>query len=218
MERRRIGRWAPVIALLLLTSGAASGEETEPEEFGRSGPYVAVVAGYAYDISGAVTHYGVTTTMAQTGSPVVGIRGGYRLDPPVAVELQLDYLTGADASATVLPGGPPIPVPPGSVGSYDVSALSFTPNVRVHLLPGRIQPYTVFGIGLFWSQIGDASPGLGLYDDWSEVSFLVRVGGGLALQIDDHIALELGAEYIRPYGNNSQFRHVGFTGALLYKF
>lgn len=207
-----------MVALLLLASGAASGEEAEPEEFGRGGPYVAVLAGYAYDISGAVTHYGVTTTMAQTGSPVVGIRGGYRIYETLAVEAQIDYLTGASASATVLPGGPPVPLPAGSVGRYDVSAMSFTPNVRVHILPGRIQPYTVVGIGLFWSQIGDASPGLGLYDDWSEVSFLVRAGGGLALQIDDHVALELGAEYIRPYGNNSQFRHVSFTGALLYKF
>lgn len=218
MVRRWIGRWAAVLALLLLASGAASAEEAEPEEFGQTGRYVAVLAGYAHDIGGAVTQYGVTTSVAQTGSPVVGVRAGYRVDPPVAIELQLDYLTGASASATVLPGGPPLPIPPGSVGSYDISALSFTPNARVYLLPGRIQPYGVVGVGLFWSRISDTSPGLGIYDDWSEVSLLVRAGGGLALQIDDHIALELGAEYIRPYGHNSTFRHVSFTGALLYKF
>jgi len=215
------GRWAAVVVVLLqAASPALAQDETEPEEFGRTGPYVAVHGGYAHDIDGNLTQYGVTVYTEQTGSPVIGLRAGYRMRPPMAVELQLDYLTGTSSNATVL-GGPPLPpLPPGTTtGQLEISALSFTPNLRVYLLPGRIQPYTVIGIGLFWSRIGDASPpALGLFEERSEVSFLVRAGGGLSIQIDQHVALELGAEYIRPYGHNSSLRHVEFTGAVMYRF
>jgi len=221
-------RWARLVAvvlgLLLLVSAPAlaqdDDEETEPGEFGRKGLYVALLAGYGYQMNGFVEQYDVGVATSSNGSPQIGGRVGYRILPPLAVELQLDYLTGASTNVTLLANSSPAPLPPGAVfGRFDVDALSFTPNIRIYMLPGRVQPYGVLGIGLFWSSLDDVQPAaLGFFADRSETTFLLRAGGGLALQITDEIAVELGAEYIRPSAQNAPFRNVSFTGALLYKF
>ena len=209
--------------LLVCLPTLATAEEDdagEPEEFGRTGAYVALLAGYAHESANTITPYGIALSLRSSGTAQVGFRGGYRLHPPLAVELQLDYRTATASTATLLGSAAPLTAPVGRSASAELDALSVTPNIRIYLLPGRIQPYAVVGIGLFWSEVGSlfSTATSTSFTGYSETSFLLRAGGGVAVQLTDQIALELGAEYMRPDELNESLRHVSFTGALLYRF
>jgi hypothetical protein len=104
----------------------------------------------------------------------VGVAGGYRLHPNIAVEGLFQWLGTSDI------GGIPV------VKRWDATA-----NVRVST-SGRVQPYAVVGGGYGSLQLGP-TPSVG--------GFVARFGGGLDVYVTNNIALYTEVAYMLATGD-----------------
>ena len=116
-------------------------------------------------------------------------RIGRRFLPHLSVEVQTEYMNGFDVKL---------------VGAPDVSvdALSFSVNLRVPLLTGRVQPYGLLGGGALWvfkdrdfpyrAILYDAESESGPIEfeeivDADRVGAQVRMGAGLDIYVTEHV-------------------------------
>jgi hypothetical protein len=145
-------------------------------------------------------------THSSDGSGTIGAKFGYRLQPPLAVELQFEYFLGAENEIL-------------GTTTFKVDGFTLTPNFKLYLFPGRIQPYGVFGPGLIWARGSDLKvQGISVPFDDADIAWVIRGGGGFDIHITKNMAVELGADYVRPYGSLSNLRSWSFAATAMYRF
>jgi len=210
-----------VATVLLVGLVPVLGQAEEAKRVGhfRAGPYVALGGGVALFESpgffsldpGNDLSYGDFNGDEVRGSGTV--RVGYRLREPLAIEVQNVYLdtSGANTAFVELDSlGNPVP----STLSQAVAggAWLMTVNLRIYLTPPvyRVQPLLVLGGGLIY--VDNALDG-------NSTSAMGRFGGGIAVHITDHIALEVEAAYLKPTKEVGEvFKHTAVDAALVYRF
>lgn len=174
-----------LIALVATARGCSSDVSAE-SEFARDGAYVGIGGSYgieAFNFDGTTGNSGGVT-----------LRTGYRCHPNVGAELQAEYFTGFDAEDPLI--------------TPEVDSWVLTANSRLYpltsLLPGRIQPYLLAGIGAMNAD--------------SETGLTMRFGGGLDVYATPHLSLTAGVSYLVPYDAVSKFDTVSLSAGIDYRF
>ncbi|MDE0884189.1 MAG: porin family protein [Myxococcota bacterium] len=110
-------------------------------------------------------------------------RGGARLNRWFAVEGQVEWVSGFDATSKGIATFNEID--PGlGLTSASVDSVAYTINARLYLTEGRIQPYAIAGIG---GQNSWLDTNLGNSDTFT--SFIGRFGAGVDLYLTENLAL-----------------------------
>lgn len=198
-------RTSLVIALTILTVSLVTlaPAATQAADYSAPGFYLAVGGGVSFDteLEDSVRLLDPTATVGSSG--VVGLRGGVRPHPHVAVEFDLEYLIGSDIVVPSLPL------------ALDLEAITMTSNIRLYLLTGRFQPYALAGMGFM---NGRASASGLISGSGSTTAFAMRFGGGLESYVTEHIFVDVGVAYLLPFGTLDGFDYVSVRGAVGYKF
>jgi len=168
-------------------------------DFARSGPYLQVGGVYAFENIDADVF--VSGFPAPPGGEFVGgnwddswgyeIRGGYRVNPWVAVELEWEHYLDFDFdSASGYPGT-------RSVGK-DLESYILTANGKVYPVHGRFQPYALIGMGWQNGQMERSQLAPGGTDDFDHDALAFRFGAGLDVYFTDMIGMAAEAGYVLP--------------------
>ena len=206
-------RLAAILVAALATTGCASaaftqekdkewyaGSPTGREEFDRVGPYIglSLIKGMEdFDTQGS----GVT---ASDSDASLGIKGGLRVQPNIAVELALESLNGFEVT------------PPG--GQIDVDFVNVVVQGKVFLLPGRVQPFVFAGFGYVSAELDASTPFVpgGFSDD--ESGALYRVGAGADVYVTPGVAVFGEASYNLLGGDLKDLDHFDLALGLLFRF
>jgi opacity protein-like surface antigen len=132
------------------------------------------------------------------------IRGGYRVHPNLATELQFEWLDEFELENT-------------AAAEASVEGVwSLTANAKGFISTGRFQPFIIVGLGYY--DVGDTSQSgttEALPDDGA---FGVRAGGGFDYFLTDNIALDLEATYNFATDQLDDLRYLSFSWGLMFKF
>ncbi len=170
---------APILGLALVTVAGAS---PDTPATGRTGAYVGGGVLYAVeDLDDAGVGFG--------DSWGFDARGGYRVHRNIAVEGQLQYFDEFGAGVST----------PFGRADLDLQGLAVTANAKGYPLTGRIQPYSLLGIGFSWFEATARLRGLTATD--SSVDFVFRGGGGIDFYLTDHVVLNAEATYLLVTGD-----------------
>jgi hypothetical protein len=165
----------------------AEGAEKAGEElaWSRPGGYIGIGGTFAlerFDIYGR-----------QSDSGSVVFRGGYRGYAWLAVELLGEVLPRFE----------------GEGGADDVSGFQVTANAKLLLPLGRLEPWTMAGIGILDVDQDQRSR----RDD-----FAFRTAVGLDLHLTPRWSLYGEAAYLLPTGEVDRFDYATFGGGLVFRF
>lgn len=127
-------------------------------------------------------------------SGVLSLRAGYRGLPHVAVELLGEVLPNFDGDQA----------PDGDVDGYAVTA-----NGKLYLPLGRVEPWTMAGIGFL-----DIAP----ENRHEREDFAFRFAAGLDAYLTRHWAFYLEAAYVLPTGDVSDYRYSQYGAGFLLRF
>lgn len=174
-------------------------------DFARSGPYVAVGAGFAIstqaeDALRALPDGFSTSSVGESAD--IGLRLGYRLSPHFATELDLEYVLGFKASRPDIPE------------IWDAKVFTATWNVRAYYTTGRVQPYALVGAGFLYGNRSSSSP---LFSG-DLARFAIRLGGGLEVYVTDNIFLDAGFAYVIPFSDPYDLDYMSIRGSVGYRF
>lgn len=177
----------PIFVIALSTTAfGCTADVTAESEYARDGAYVGLANSYGIDE--------FTSNGSVHNSQGIAMTGGYRCHPNVAAELQAEYFTGFEAEDPLL--------------APEVEEWVVTGNSRLYpltsLLPPRIQPYLLAGIGMMHAN--------------SETGLAMRFGGGLDLYLTPQLALTAGVSYIYPYEAVTKFDTLSLSAGLDYRF
>ncbi len=138
---------------------------------------------------------------------------GYRAHPYLAVEAQTTYYGLQEFEEDDNRDG----------NEVELDPLVFTVNAKAYpipdlLLEGRVQPFVLFGMGLFTADIrlvfGDV-----LTRDGRDTDFAMRFGGGVEYYATDNWQISAQATYVLPTGNVSRFDFVSIRPLMVsYRF
>jgi len=174
------------IALMAMIGTAAQAQE----DFSRPGFYMG--AGFAFGVEAW------DGAPADMGIPVgFDLLLGMRLMPNLAVEAEIEYLTGFE------PDGVPV----------EISALTTTANLKAYLPMDRFQPFALIGIG---GTTYFADAGWYLWED--ESAFSMRFGGGADYYFTENIALGAKVSYVLMTGDLDGGDYVSFAFGAKYRF
>jgi hypothetical protein len=253
-----------LVGLVFATSAVAQSDERESPDFGRNGPYVGISGSYALpldwsgdfhgpfnaaasDLANASAQASLDAMNSQAGFQEIVIRSsgvdlddgllgfgavvGYRVAPNAALEVEGEWLTGSNASSFTIENT-------GDTGTAEVKDLwTITANVRVYPLTGRLQPYGVFGLGVYHSTLDVRARTTGLTTptdgippvvsadfaiDSSESSLdgALRAGAGLDAYVTAHFAARVGFDYVYPFVDTGFVKtdYISIRFGLLYRF
>ena len=175
------------VSILLLSASIA---QAQSEYGGEVGGYIGVSGFYALDTSS-----GDVDDIADTDDGGFALRAGFRIAPPLAIELQGDYNN--------------------SWTDFDLWTL--TTNFRVYPLQmeafggavGRFQPYVIAGVGVIG---GDPDS-----DDY-QLNGAFRMGAGVNFYVTEQLAIDAGSEWTVGTGFWSDASYMKFGLGLQYNF
>jgi hypothetical protein len=134
----------------------------------------------------------------------LGIKGGLRVQPNIAVELALESLNGFEVT------------PPGA--QIDIDFVNVVVQGKVFLLPGRVQPFVFAGFGYVQAELDASTPFVpgGFSDD--ESGSLFRVGAGADIYVTPGMAVFGEASYNLLGGDLKDLDHFDLALGLLFRF
>jgi opacity protein-like surface antigen len=214
--RKRTGLVVAVLGWTLTLSSAmgqtsTAAETTSPQDLSRSGAYLGVGPAYV------VSDFNLPGRVSADNGVGLDARGGYRLLPNLAAELDLQYATRFDIHQGQNHS---------KVGTVDT--LVVTANAKGYPLSGwqlscsgglcvlakeRVQPYGVVGIGLLRSSETD-TPGVSIAG--GETVFASRFGGGVDVYVTANVVLNVEGTYVLAAHGGRDVTPIVF--ALQYRF
>lgn len=183
---------ALVVTLALLWPGTAP---ADGDDFARPGGFVG---------GGFVGALNETDFEDLTGDSLgFDVRGGYRFHRHLAVEGQLTYThnIGGDFG----------------IADVDFETVTGTVNLKGYLLPGRVQPYLLAGIGGTYAHAEAEVFGSTVADD-SEGAFTFRGGGGLDVYLTPRVHLYTEATYLLLTGEFDGDGMIPLVFGVQYRF
>jgi len=129
------------------------------------------------------------------------LRGGYRLHPNLATELEFEWLDEFELENT-------------SAAEASIEGVwSLTANAKGFISTGRFQPFLIAGLGYY--DVGDTSDS-GITSDLPDKGgFGVRAGMGFDFFITDHIALDLEGTYNFGTSDIDDLRYLSFSWGIM---
>jgi opacity protein-like surface antigen len=231
MRRRVLVRrlaWLAATAPLLATAPALAQDEIE-WDYARRGFYGTAFGSFAFGFFQSDLSDRLGTRIIPADSDRIssltswGAGGalGYRLLPNLGLELAgewlNDFTTKYAADSTV--GTPP----PGPVygdtewfrgdRATGTTLWNVTANAKGFVLTGRFQPYGLLGIGY-----GQAKTAPVESTSWIDRGFVMRFGIGTNLMVTEEVGLNLGAAYLLPTGDLSDFDYFTLNFGFLVRF
>jgi len=186
----------------------------------------------AYDRRGWFLHLGGTVALPtfasdlnsdaerHSGQPVrfspgnaLGLNGsaGYRCNRYLAAEVKAERIMSFEADTT-LPGM-------GEVASFDIKPLTVTTNLRAYYPVGRFHPYLLAGLGMMSSDVEVTDTvGLGLPYENGGKGIAIRSGGGVDIYATPHVVLNLGIDWVLPFGQTQDLDYVSMGWGIEYRF
>ena len=174
-------------SILLLSAPTARAQSVYGSELGG---YLGLSGFYALDTSS-----GDVDDIADTSDGGFLVRAGFRINPPLAIELQGDYNNAWE----------------------DFDLWTLTVNFRIYPLQmemfggevGRFQPYVIGGVGVIG---GDPDT-----DDY-QLNGAFRMGTGVNFYLTEQLAIDAGTEWTVGTGFWSDASYMKFGLGLQYNF
>ncbi|HEU4395066.1 MAG TPA: porin family protein [Planctomycetota bacterium] len=206
-------RLAAILVTALAASGCASaafpqdkgkewyaGTPTGRADLDRVGPYIglSLIQGMEdFDTQGSA----IDTEDSDVG---LGIKGGLRVQPNLAVELAIESLGGFEVT------------PPGA--EIDIDFVNIVVQGKFFMLQGPVQPYILAGFGYVQAELDASTPFVpgGFSDD--ESGSLFRVGGGADVYVTPAMAVFGEVHYNLLGGDLKDLDHFDIALGLLFRF
>jgi hypothetical protein len=186
--------------------GLALASPSQAQDFARRGGYA--VAGGNYMLQ-QFTDPGRFDFADSWG---LNLRLGYRYLPWLSSELEWEFISGFDINGQDSDGQPVdgegLKIDGGNIGL----------NTKAYLMPGRIQPYVLLGIGALYASVTNFPYQLSWLRNVNGVAFSVRGGAGLNVYFGHHWGFTAGVSYVLPVGNLDNLRYVSIDGGFEYRF
>lgn len=174
----------------------------------------------------AFQHFSNTGGNDFTDSWGFEMRGGYRMNPFLALEVGGDFLSGFETNAFVQQTG--------RREALTIDGGNITANAKVHL-PwfGRLQPYGMFGLGGQWARLRSTyqtgtvcGPGFNFYwyctGTYAQLGnaggFVMKFGGGTDFWITEDWGLTIDATYVMPTGSLEDVPYTNLGWGVKFKF
>lgn len=169
-----------------------------------------------YAAPGQLISIGPVDVMDSNG---VDLRIGRRLNPNLAVELQVEY---QKFDATI-----------EEWARIETKTLAFTVNVKLPILTGRVQPYGLLGGGFIYAHPSDVYPIEDIlasrnssdptkYNEIVEardIGGLFRLGAGVDYYLNDHVYAMAEAAWVVSQGKDvDDIRYLSYSVGLGYRF
>ena len=192
---------------MLMTFGCGFLRADPPErgdEYDRRGFLLGVSARHSVDQStGAGTDLDGPEFDIDDGFGLGG-RAGYRCNPHVAVEGEVEWFPDLDTELSTRGGG--------KLEDARIRPLVVTSNVKGYLLTGRVQPYLLAGLGLVSADTKGTSGGK------SETDYAARFGGGLDFFVTEHWVVGARGSYLLPLANVPDVEYISIGLGIEYRF
>ena len=211
---------AAVLVGIVCSSVALTAEdEVDKDDFARRGWLVGVAGSYAVetfqddaesDLQGVL---GPEVNLSVDDSFGFNGRVGYRCHRRFSAEVEVEWLDGFDADLTQ----------PGvdQLAHVYYEPVVVTTNVKGFILTGRYQPFLLLGAGAMTADIKlRDSVGLeftGLRSE-TENAFALRFGGGIDLYATENVVLNVGVDYVLPFGNLDDLDYITIGWGVQYRF
>lgn len=237
------------LAAVVATPVAAQ-DEADVNAYAREGPYLGLGATFANPSFASGVEQTVDAFLQPPGGGVTNViseqeinwafgfnvRGGYRLHPHFALELEYEWIE---------PDGFLVDVAVNKKGErvqFDFATIEtrrpdwvVTANPKIFLTKGRVQPFVMTGLGVMRGSIEPGEnpvaegfggievkiTGLGPQRGGPVESTVLtwRLGGGLDVYLDEHVVFELAVDYVYPMGSlQDLLDYVSISLGLQYRF
>ena len=184
MKAKRTLLWTLLCVLPLVGALAAPARSESGPDYARNGIYLGAGAAFAWD------NFDVPSFLSFDPADGFDAWGGYRFMERFAGELQIEYLNGF------------------GIGPFNGQALTFTGNLKLYLLTGRIQPFLLTGIGLGWEELAG----------FGATGFAARFGGGLDYYLNESWSLQVSSSYVLQTGDLNGGDYVSLVTGFQYHF
>lgn len=218
MQRSRTDGLAGIVAaiawLACLPAGPAHAADDELP-YAQRGLYLSAAANYmvptkSSDIRDDVERrfvLGVGDVISSDVDNAWGMNGrlGYRLNPRIAVETQVEFVSSIEVDVQLN----------GGQSKEEIGFLAWTANGKYFLLTGRVQPYVVAGAGWGRARVKPATGG----STERASGWVARGGAGVNLYGSRDVALTLEASYVHPASGAIEDRdYVSLNAGLMLLF
>jgi opacity protein-like surface antigen len=189
----------------------------DPEGFDRRGWLAGLRGSYALqtfedDVESELRKLIPSASVSVDDSFAISGHAGYRCDPRVSADVQVEWIEEFDADASV--------AGLGTVASITAESLVVTANAKGYLLTGRFQPFLLFGLGGMTVEFEARDHvGAGLRVSEHEEGFATRFGGGLDVYATKNLVVTMGVDYLLPFGKDVEdFDFLSIGGGVEYRF
>lgn len=189
------------VLLGLMLAGAS-----QAQDFARKGGYVVVGGNYMLE---QFTNTGDFTFDDGWG---LNLRVGYRFFPYLSSELEWEFISGFDINAVDADGNPV------DTRGLKIDGGNISLNAKAYLMPGRIQPYVLVGIGAMYASVTNFPYQLSWLRNVSGAGFSVRAGAGLNVYLGHHWGVTAGFGYVLPFGKLENLRYMSADAGFEYRF
>jgi opacity protein-like surface antigen len=210
---------AALVGVVCSSIALTSEDEVDKDDFARRGWMVGVAGSYAVETfqddaeSDFQAVVGPEVNLSVDDSFGFNGRVGYRCHRRFSAEVEVEWLDGFDADLTQ-PGV-------SQLANVSFEPLVVTTNVKGFILTGRYQPFLLLGAGAMTADIKLRDPvGLaftGLRSE-TEEAFALRFGGGIELYATENVVLDVGIDYVLPFGNLDDLDYVTIGWGVQYRF
>ena len=211
---------AAVLVGIVCSSVALTAEdEVDKDDFARRGWLVGVAGSYAVETfqddaeSDIQKVLGPEVNLSVDDSFGFNGRVGYRCHRRFSAEVEVEWLDGFDADLTQ----PNV----DQLANVHYEPLVVTTNVKGFILTGRYQPFLLLGAGAMTADIKLRDPvGLGFTgaNTETEEAFALRFGGGIDLYATENVVLNVGIDYVLPFGNLDDLDYITIGWGVQYRF
>jgi len=194
-------------ALVLFCAVPATAQEED--DYARSGLYIGFAGSYAiyteledHNEDRFLLALGYAVNVDIENPIGFSTRVGYRVTPFFALEGQFEFLSKANFSVN-------------GINLFKFDSWILTANSKLYLLPDRLQPFLLAGLGFMEIEVEDTF-GIGVEDPSME--FAARLGGGVDYYATRNIVLSIDVSYVLPTGDIDRSDFVSFGWGLQYRF
>ncbi|MBW2421130.1 MAG: porin family protein [Deltaproteobacteria bacterium] len=203
----QIGGFRPWRLALGVVLGLAFASASQAQDFARKGGYAVVGGNYMLE---QFTNPGRFSFGDSWG---LNLRLGYRYLPWLSSELEWEFISGFDINDGQDADGNPI-----ERGDLKIDGGNISLNTKAYLMPGRIQPYVLLGVGALYASVTNFGYELSWLRNVNGVSFSVRGGVGLNVYLGHRWGLTAGVSYVFPVGNLDNLRYLSADAGFEYRF
>ncbi|MDG2048581.1 MAG: outer membrane beta-barrel protein [Myxococcota bacterium] len=240
MKRATCGRIRAIqwfgCGLIALLASAAWAENGTDGEAGPTNGRNAHVSTGGYALVGGLNGFAAFQNdqgQRFNGSYGFLLKGGARLNPYFALEVEGNFLSGFETKYDISqhPNYPGSGLPP-TVG-LTVDGGNVTANVVAYFPLGRVQPKVIIGLGGMWAGLRSSdsigavcTPGYAW--DWycsgryaqlgNNGGYVMRFGGGVDIEVAQDWAIVLESSYIKPFGAIQDLTYVTLGWGIRFDF